>query len=157
VREAVAIVRKAQGDIEAALEALRAKGGQPARPADDDLAQLVVHNIEKSLVAPSAALSAALAIAKHEEAAPEREAQRAEAKRQAEALAKQMFDDERRRGVHGPAEQERVLAELRASMRRQYPGNSDTAKAARGTRAAAELEVYRANLSMNGLEVSPNV
>jgi hypothetical protein len=144
VREAVSLVRESEASIQRALGDLRQRGDQPERPAPDDLADLVVHSIEGDLGAPSGALSAALAIVRFEEEAPQREALKAEAARAAEATAKRQYDDECRRGVHGEGDRNRVIAELRAEAKRFYPAaKSAMIIGTRGTHAALELGIER--------------
>jgi hypothetical protein len=147
VREAVALVREANVDIESALEGLRVKGERPERPVDDDLAHLVVHNVDRNLQASSAALSAALAVVKHIESEPQREREKAEAQRHSEQEAKRRYNEECQRGVHGEAEQKRALAEQREWAKHFY-GPSAALTSAKGTVAYAELQIARRNAGL---------
>jgi hypothetical protein len=143
VREAVALVRESDAGIERALDELRQRGEQPARPAEDELAHLVVHNVERNLEAPSAALSASLAVVKHIESEPQREREKAEARKAAEQEAKRRYNEECQRGVHGEAEQKRALAEQREWAKHFYGPSATLTSGAKGTIAYAELQIAR--------------
>jgi hypothetical protein len=143
VREAVALVREANANIESALEGLRARGERPERPVDDDLVHLVVHSVDRSLETPSAALSASLAVVKHIESEPQREREKADARKAAEQEAKRRYNEECQRGVHGEAEQKRALAEQREWAKHFYGASATLTSGAKGTIAYAELQIAR--------------
>src|SRR5205823_5050947 len=117
------------------------------RPADDDLAMLVVRHLEDKLDSTSAALSAALAIVKHEESAPQREAEKNEMRRRLEMDRKRHYEEACRRGDHGPAEQDRAVREAIEAQKR-FHGPSGGASLGKGTSAHSEIQIWRRNAGL---------
>jgi hypothetical protein len=150
VREAVVVIRENHAGIEKARADLVAKGEKPRKSIDaDDVALLVVHQVDSKLATPVSLLEACVALEKLEAERPGREAQAAEGQRRIDA---QNALERRRTALRGDlGEDERKKAEKEQKENdfwRRSNGRSAIYEAAKGTSAHAELEIARQNLGL---------
>ncbi len=111
-----------------------------------------MRQVQANLDSPSDALSALLSLSRFIEAAPQRDAERAEAERQTKLAVQQAREEAALRGEFGEEERRHVYEKQKAEMERFYGGPKGPAHimtSAKGTIAHAELDRIRGAAGLN--------